>query len=133
MVTNDNYCSPATHMTDPSKLNLENAVPTSLSTDPKTIGPGRTSAHMAEWMATNCEHIRTLIQNFPRFYHAPPCPAKSMFFFFLWETEDISLWINFCCLTISIADLYISKMVAARVMAGQEGCEKARTCQEIMT
>src|SRR5216684_6978964 len=58
-------------------------------------------------------HIGTSTQNFPRFRLAPHCPAKSIF---LWETEDISPWVKFCCLTyISIADSYISKMVAAHV------------------
>src|SRR5713226_380357 len=85
------------------------------------------AGHLAERVQGTVSCIRTLTQNFPRFRLAPPCPAKSMF---LWETEDISLSVNFCCLTcISIADSYISKMVAAHVVVGEEGCEKARTCR----
>src|SRR5258708_15670486 len=46
------------------------------------------------------------------------------------RTYLISPWVNFCCLTrISIVDSYISKMMAARAVVGQEGCEKARTCR----
>ncbi len=95
---------------------------------------GAVMSASSTWLPPITSHVVPLVvHTFPRFHLAPPCPAKSMF---LWETEDISPWVNFCCLTcISVVDSYIWKIMAARVVpvVEQEGCEKARTCQELMT